>query len=68
VFISLCGRKYVYSDKPHTVDELRYSIYETDTSVEISKLKLVAIFSRDTKFLQEQKGGILTICSDPEFF
>jgi hypothetical protein len=39
----------VYSNNPHTLDELKQSIHEIITTVEVSELKLVSVFSRDLK-------------------
>jgi hypothetical protein len=39
----------VYSNNPHTLVELKQSIRETISSIEVSELKLMSIFSRDLK-------------------
>jgi hypothetical protein len=57
----------VYSNNPHALDELKH-ICETITPTDVSKLKLGSVFSRGLKFVQEQKGGILAIYSNGEFF
>jgi predicted transcriptional regulator len=59
----------MYSNNPHTLDELKHSICKTITSVEVSELKLVSnnILKRPEVCLRA-KGGILSIYGDGEFF
>jgi hypothetical protein len=54
----------VYSNNPHTFDELKHNICETITSIKVSKLKLVSILSKDLKLAYKQKGDILSIYCD----
>jgi hypothetical protein len=53
---------------PHTLVELKQNICETISSIEVSELKLVSIYSRDLKRVYEQKGDILSIYCDVESF
>jgi hypothetical protein len=41
----------VFSNNPHTLDELKQSIHETVTSVDVNELKLMLVFSRYLNFV-----------------
>jgi hypothetical protein len=69
-FPDLCPCKFIsgnlkekgHQNNPHTLNELRHSICETITSVEVSRLKLASIkISRHLQFDFEQKRDILII-------
>jgi hypothetical protein len=49
----------MYSNNPHTQDELRHNIYETVTPVKASKLKLTSIFPRDFSAFKGIRGDFL---------
>jgi hypothetical protein len=59
----------VYSNNPHTLVELKQSIHETISSIEVSELKLASnnIFKRLEACLRAE-GDILSIYCDGESF
>jgi hypothetical protein len=54
------------SNDSHAVDELKQTIHETITSIEISELSSINLFDRLEAFLLEPKGGILNIYCNGE--
>jgi hypothetical protein len=58
----------VYSNNPHTFDELKHSICKTITPLKISEFRLLSILSRDLKLVYKQKEDVLSIYYEDKFF